>query len=99
MFGHRYHRESGAVVVSGQHVASTQQCVHCGKHEMILQGSGKKRGWCMSCGGFVCGRQVCMAFCIPYEAKLEYQEAQAQGKLMIIQKLVSRYPQIQAGIL
>lgn len=94
MFGSQYRRESGAIIIAGTHVASTQQCVHCGSHEMILRGSGKKRGLCTKCGGFVCGRPDCMMYCIPYEAQIEWQEATGMNQLKQIKKLLNKYPNI-----
>ena len=95
MFGRVYRQESGAIIVDGQHIASTQQCVHCGNHERIIRGSGKKRGWCGLCNGFVCGRQHCMQHCVPFEARIEYEEAANQKRLDLMNKLITRYPSIK----
>jgi hypothetical protein len=35
----------------------TLQCVHCGKHWMVVKGSGRTRGFCMKCNGVHCGGQ------------------------------------------
>lgn len=66
--------ESGAVVVAGQHVASTLRCCHCGTHWIAVKGSGTKRGWCVDCKAVTCGASKCNAACIPFEALLEIQE-------------------------
>lgn len=95
MFGRLNKEESGAIVVNGQHVASTRQCVHCGSHERIVSGSGKKRGFCVNCTGFLCGKAECMNNCIPFEARLEYQEAINSSRIDLITKLTSRYPAIK----
>lgn len=93
MFGNHYRKESGAIVIDGRHVASTRQCVHCGSHEQILAESGRKRGWCINCNGFLCGKKKCFA-CIPYEAKIEYEEAIYGNQKTIIKKLLNKYPDI-----
>lgn len=71
MFG--FKNSNGAVVIDGKHVADTIQCVHCGKHWIPKPGSGKVRGWCVSCNGASCGDTRCMD-CVPFEAKLEIAE-------------------------
>ena len=93
MFGRMISKESGAIVVGGRHIGSTQQCVHCGKHEMVIPGSGKKRGWCHYCKGFLCGKEICKK-CVPYEAQLEYAEAVQAKNQATLNKLISRYPDI-----
>lgn len=93
MFGYKNKQESGAVVLNGHHSYSTSQCVHCGAHENIIPGSGKKRGFCPHCQGFLCGRKKCFT-CIPFEAKLEYQEALFFKNLNLIKQLTSKYPMI-----
>lgn len=95
MFGRPNRNESGAIVVNGQHVGSTLQCVHCGNHEIIIPGSGRKRGMCQNCGGFLCGRKPCMVVCVPHEARIEYEEALNQERHDLIKRLVSRYPGIK----
>ena len=47
----------------------TYQCCHCGGHWVHEPGSGKLRGFCMSCGGHFCGPD-CEA-CVPTEQLLE----------------------------
>lgn len=52
---------------------ATLSCVHC-QHTWILQrGSGKQRGYCFDCMGFICGPKC--AECIPLEVRLENIEA------------------------
>ena len=51
----------------------TLQCVHCGTHYQVRPGSGKRRGYCLSCGGTTCGAASCVA-CTPVEQRLEAQE-------------------------
>lgn len=62
-------RPSGAILVDGQHVADTVQCVHCGGHFVMQKGSGRIRGWCYNCSGIICGPS-CQT-CVPYEKKLD----------------------------
>jgi len=52
--------------------ADTRQCCHCGSHWVHEVGSGKIRGYCMNCGGHVCGPQC--AACVPYERQIEIAE-------------------------
>ena len=62
----------GAILIDGQEVAHTLQCVHCGSHFISRKGSGKIRGWCTRCNGPVCGPSC--AVCTPFEKKLEMME-------------------------
>lgn len=95
MFGRSNKRESGFILNDGAVIASTQQCVHCGNHQVIIPGSGKRRGWCTLCQGFLCGEFFCMDNCVPFEARLEYQEAKAVQDMKHVAKLASRYPAIK----
>lgn len=92
MFGYKNRFESGAIVVGGKHLGSTVQCVHCGSHEHIIPGSGRKRGHCRYCQGFLCGKKICLQHCIPYEARIEYEEALFGKKDETIKKILNRYP-------
>lgn len=51
----------------------TVQCVHCGRAWVWTPKSGRERGYCVRCGGFVCGRGC--EECVPYEALIENLEA------------------------
>jgi hypothetical protein len=53
--------------------ADTVMCVHCNRHWVWQQGSGRKRGWCMRCNGITCGLPTCDA-CVPLEQRLENWE-------------------------
>lgn len=59
---------SGECEIDGQG-SMTVSCVHCQYTWIYKPGSGKKRGWCYNCNGFICGPK-CIE-CIPYEKKLE----------------------------
>lgn len=48
----------------------THQCVHCGKHWILIPGSGKDRGYCLKCNGLTCGRKECDP-CRPYMKQIE----------------------------
>lgn len=48
------------------------QCCHCGGHFKSEPGSGKIRGYCTNCNGFVCGPKC--AECVPMEKMLEIME-------------------------
>lgn len=50
--------------------ADTLQCVHCGKHWMVVRGSGIRRGFCTKCGGVTCGAHRCETQCEPEEIKV-----------------------------
>jgi hypothetical protein len=64
---------AGVILVDGQTVADTLQCVHCNRHWIPIKGSGRKRGFCRECMGPLCGSKECMT-CVPFEKKLEDQE-------------------------
>lgn len=71
-------RDHGLVVVSDPGSdrplleIKTLQCVHCGGHFEAKPGSGKIRGFCTNCNGFVCGPKC--AECVPMEKMLEIIE-------------------------
>jgi len=50
------------------------QCLHCGSHYQVIPGSGKQRGYCLKCKGFLCGKEDCLKDCVPYEARIEIEE-------------------------
>lgn len=50
--------------------ADTLQCVHCGKHWIVVRGSGIRRGFCMRCNGVTCGAHACETKCEPEEVKI-----------------------------
>src|SRR4051812_5890735 len=68
----------GHVFISGpsgeQLRADTKQCCHCGRHWIVLKGSGILRGYCQGCDHSTCGAAECDP-CIPQEARLENIEA------------------------
>ncbi len=69
------HKPSGHVIVDGNQIADTVQCVHCGAHWVPIRGSGRVYGFCMNCNGKTCGRKSCHA-CVTSEKKLEIRESQ-----------------------
>ena len=66
-------KPSGYVILDGQEVGHTKQCIHCNKHFLSVKGSGTIRGYFMTCLQFTCGSPACDT-CIPYEAKMEVVE-------------------------
>ncbi len=54
--------------------ADTLQCSHCGCHFEVVAGSGKLRGFCTRCMGYVCGQPFCMMHCHTAEQKLNNLE-------------------------
>lgn len=52
---------------------ATVMCCHCGRHWAPRPGSGRTRGWCQNCQGYVCS--AACADCVPLEAYLENLEA------------------------
>lgn len=65
-------RPSGFILVDGQTVADTVQCVHCNAHFIMVKGSGVTRGWCQNCHGMICGPKC--ATCTPFEQRLDHAE-------------------------
>ena len=55
----------------------TMQCVHCGRHWVVVPGSGRVRGWCKKCMGPHCGK-TCER-CVPFEKQLEAMERALSG--------------------
>lgn len=49
----------------------TMQCQHCMRHWVVNPGSGRHRGWCVKCGGPLCGAEKCMTECVPFMKKVE----------------------------
>ena len=52
---------------------ATIQCRHCGGHWIPKPSSGRVRGWCMKCGGPVCGPKC--EECVPHEKQMDLEEA------------------------
>tara|TARA_Y100000310_G_scaffold98201_1_gene95921 strand:- start:16490 stop:16765 length:276 start_codon:yes stop_codon:yes gene_type:complete len=71
-------RPDGHVLVDGEQVADTARCVHCGKHFVMVRGSGRRRGFCLKCSGMTCGAATCLA-CVPAERRIERREAAGKG--------------------
>lgn len=67
-------KAAGTCFSDGHQVASTIQCVHCGKHWIPVRGSGRRRGFCMMCNGPVCGSRECIETCLPWQKKLDIEE-------------------------
>ncbi len=73
-------KQSGEIVLidpgsDAQVRMPTLQCVHCGGHWVPRPGSGKTRGYCPRCNGYVCGPSC--EKCVPQERMIENIE---QGK-------------------
>ena len=71
-------KPSGHVMVVGpggieNEVCDTVQCCHCGCHFPYTKGSGRVRGWCLSCNEMHCGAHKCCK-CKPYMKKIEEYE-------------------------
>ncbi len=72
-------RESGRIILADPGgdkpilEAATLQCAHCGKHWIVVPGSGRVRGFCMRCNGPICGPKC--AECLPAEKQIENIEA------------------------
>lgn len=75
-------RVSGGIIVDGRQVGDTLQCCHCNMHWEVVKGSGRRRGYCMSCGRPTCGKPSCDP-CVPFEKKLEWTERSA-GRIPLL---------------
>lgn len=65
-------------------------CVHCGYLWVWEPGSGKRRGWCLKCGGFVCGHKACVQTgCVHRNQQLENME---QGRPLDFVPVVASVP-------
>jgi hypothetical protein len=51
--------------------ADTAQCCHCGRHFVIVRGSGKVRSFCRGCMRVTCGRKACVEECNPWRKRME----------------------------
>lgn len=76
---------AGGIMLDGQQVAESVQCVHCSGHYYPQPGSGEQRGWCLNCKGPLCGSELCDT-CIPIEARLEGWE-RGENKSQVLQRL------------
>lgn len=79
-------RPAGAMIVDGNQVADTEQCVHCGRHWMVQRGSGITRGFCLKCHGITCGTKKCDKC---YSQKQWLDDKEKHGKQAI--KVVTGY--------
>ena len=61
----------------------TRMCQHCQMKWEYKPGSGTRRGYCMRCNGLLCGKPLCMKYCIPYIAKIEAIEKGLKLKDML----------------
>lgn len=52
---------------------ATLSCCHCQTTWVVQKGSGRLRGFCQNCMGFVCGPGC--AECVPLERRIENIEA------------------------
>lgn len=80
----------GYIVVGGQEIANTLQCCHCGQHWIAVKGSGKVRGYCTRCRQVTCGDHKCME-CIPYEAKMEFEEGKTNDFTTAIKDNIAKF--------
>lgn len=71
----RLERIAGGIMVDGQQVGETLQCVHCGMHWDRVPGSGRQRGFCLKCNGVLCGKRECLIECKPIEKRLDEEAA------------------------
>lgn len=55
----------------GREVADTLCCPHCNAHFFITKGSGRIRGFCLSCMNVTCGGPSCSKGCTPFLKRLE----------------------------
>lgn len=61
--GHKPSAWTSTLNDSGQHVEGEQrQCVHCQVCWTPSAGSGTRRGYCLHCDGWLCGRDACAQF-------------------------------------
>ena len=81
MFGHDATKLGGFILVDGKVVAETKVCCHCSKHWVPEPGSGKVRGFCVKCHGYLCGAEKCMVH-YAFEKQIEdYEALLNKGKL------------------
>lgn len=72
---------SGHILIDDTVVCDTRQCMHCGSHHICVKGSGKLRGYCLKCNGWLCGKPSCLKECIHIDKKIEMYE---KGKLGLL---------------
>jgi hypothetical protein len=68
---HSVLRPEGGVLVDGRQMADLLQCRHCQHTWIVRPGSGTRRGWCLRCGGPLCGKPACMTGCTPIDQQVE----------------------------
>lgn len=78
MYQNTARRPGGCMILTDPAMANavhmdTVQCCHCDAHYAVEPGSGKTRGFCMSCMKPTCGSDACCN-CEPFEKKLQDYE-------------------------
>ncbi len=63
---------------TGMQEFDTLMCIHCQYHWRVIPGSGRKRGWCVSCNGALCGKEQCMKVCAHFMKQIEAIEAKGR---------------------
>lgn len=70
----------------------TLQCCHCGRHWLVIPGSGRTRGFCMRCGDVTCGPDCPVGMsCVPQEQMLENLE---QGRAIDHRQVAVNVPKL-----
>ena len=74
-------KPAGHVLIDGQQVADTIQCVHCGMHWVMLRGvEATLPRYCSKCDGLVCPNKPECTECVPAEKRLELREAMVKDR-------------------
>lgn len=65
------HYDGGAPVIR-----ELVRCIHCDYRWVWIPGSGRRRGYCLSCQGITCGQAHCdAAGCVHWAQRIENAEA------------------------
>ena len=96
------HSKNGILIETPQDsdrdvVRDTVQCCHCGRIWLYERGSGKVRGFCMSCRAVTCGPHCPVGTgCVPQEQMLRNIEA---GQPLDYRPVIAAVPRSTGGVL
>jgi len=75
MFNYGDSKASGIVIATGldgkEIQQDTHQCCHCGRHWIVVKGSGRPHVFCKKCGDWTCSKSTCLIDCNPIKKLID----------------------------